>query len=62
MNLEGDGFRTYPCVDDEELLDDVVDLPLDSLVAGLDVPNHLEQLVAIVEVVEEGDSVTGIGQ
>ena len=62
LHLESHRLRTNLGVHNKELLDDVVDFPLDSLVARLDVTNHLEQLVAVVEVMKKRDCVTRVGQ
>ena len=42
LDLKGDRLRTNPGVDNKELLDHVVDLLLHSLVAGIDIPDHLQ--------------------
>ena len=59
--MYGDRIRSDLGIDHVELLRHVVDHPLHALLAGVDVADHLEQLVAIVEVVQKGDSVTEMG-
>ena len=61
LNLYRDRIRANLGVDDVELLNDVVHNPFHSLLARVNVTHHLEQLVAIVEVVQKGDSVTEMG-
>ena len=59
--MYGDRVWSNFGIDHVELLRHVVDHPLHALLAGVDVADHLEQLVAIVEVVQKGDSVTEMG-
>ena len=57
LNLYSDRIRSDLCVDYMKLFSHVVHHPFHSLLARVNVSDHLEQLVAIVEVVQEGHSV-----
>ena len=58
LNLNSDRFGANLGVHNVELFSNVVHHPFHPLLARVNVANHLEQLVAIVEVMEEGHSVT----
>ena len=58
LNLNSDRFGANLGVHNVELFSNVVHHPLHPLLARVNVADHLEQLVAIVEVMEEGHSVT----
>ena len=58
LNLNSDWIRSDFGVHYMKLFSNVVHHPFHSLLAGVNVTDHLEQLVAIVEVMEKGHSVT----
>ena len=58
LNLYSDRIRSDLGVDYMKLFSNVVHHPFHSLLTGVNVADHLEQLVAIVEVMEKGHSVT----
>ena len=58
LNLYSDRIRANLGIDNMELLSDVVHNPFHSLLTRVNVTDHLEQLVAIVEVMEKGHGVT----